>query len=266
MFRPGKSYSDPFNDITDKVGLRFVVLLTSEIRIVTDLLESIPGWDVRKDRDYEEEKLSNPTPFLYQSVHYVVWPKSDLTIGGLTVPAGTTCEIQVRTLLQHAYSELSHDAVYKPKTLVNPQIHREMARSMALIETADNCFQDVAVSMMDKEFQMQGALSILANSYRISISPNPGSSKLNLVLLDEFQDLLPADLQGEIERLVQAKPYIPGKISGRCANPGLFSEPISIFVYWLVSRYESAIVERWPVDSEDLRAVFSDLAIRYYPD
>ncbi|TOO37902.1 (p)ppGpp synthetase, partial [Vibrio parahaemolyticus] len=76
-------------------------------------------------------------------MHYVVRARVDLQVKGLMIKAGTPCEIQVRTLLQHAYAELTHDAVYKAKTVVEPEVHRTVAKSMALIETTDDFFSDV---------------------------------------------------------------------------------------------------------------------------
>lgn len=49
-------------------------------------------------------------------------------IGGMTVTAGTPCEVQVRTLLQQAHSELTHDTIYKPRVVQTPDMHRAAAR------------------------------------------------------------------------------------------------------------------------------------------
>ncbi|RWP54341.1 MAG: hypothetical protein EOR07_34055 [Mesorhizobium sp.] len=43
----------------------------------------------------------------------MVRSKDELTFDGETIAAGTPCEIQVRTILQHAYSQLTHDTIYK---------------------------------------------------------------------------------------------------------------------------------------------------------
>src|SRR3546814_12228521 len=37
---------------------------------------------------------------------------------------GTPCEVQLRTLLQHAHSQLTHDTIYKPKTIASSHTKR----------------------------------------------------------------------------------------------------------------------------------------------
>lgn len=61
-----KEYSDPYGDITDKAGVRFVVLLTSGIKKVEEIICSTSDWEFSKDRDYEEERLTRPLEFSYQ--------------------------------------------------------------------------------------------------------------------------------------------------------------------------------------------------------
>ena len=127
-FKRSKNYADPYADITDKIGMRFVVLLTSDIPKICAIVESEPDrWSFSKDRDYEEERLERPLEFTYQSVHYVVRAAREIDVNGVTVPTSTPCEIQIRTLLQHAHCELTHDTLYKPKTTAKPQVKRTIA-------------------------------------------------------------------------------------------------------------------------------------------
>jgi len=53
-FNRGKVYEDPYSDITDKVGVRFVVLLNDDVRTVGELLCAHGAWNARKDKDYEK--------------------------------------------------------------------------------------------------------------------------------------------------------------------------------------------------------------------
>ena len=72
-----------------------------------------------KDKDYEAEKLAKPLEFSYQSVHYVLRSKAGLLLTASRLPEGLACEVQFRTLLQHAHSELMHGTLYKPKTIAS---------------------------------------------------------------------------------------------------------------------------------------------------
>ena len=139
LFRD-KTYTNPYQDITDKVGMRFVVLLSNDIRIVEDAILDIKDWTVSKDRDFEDELRARTLEFAYQSVHYVLRAATEMQYGDAVIPISTPCEVQIRTLLQHAHSELTHDTIYKPKKTASPEVKRTIAKSMALIEATDDFF------------------------------------------------------------------------------------------------------------------------------
>lgn len=106
----------PLDTIDDRVGVRFVVLLTEQIKQVEAVIEGL-GHAFTKDRDYESERNARPLEFAYQSVHLVVRPKEPLQHGEIVIPKDLACEVQIRTLLQHAHSELTHDRLYKARSL-----------------------------------------------------------------------------------------------------------------------------------------------------
>src|SRR5271167_202078 len=80
-FYRGKAYTDPYSDITDKVGVRYVVLLTSNISEVEQSINEIDDWEATKDKDFEEERARQPMLFDYQSVHYIVRAVRDTHLG-----------------------------------------------------------------------------------------------------------------------------------------------------------------------------------------
>ena len=73
-----KNYDDPSGQIADKVGVRFVVLLSSDLKVVEKAIEESDLWSASKDRDFEEEQKENPIQFDYAAVHYVVYCNGDL--------------------------------------------------------------------------------------------------------------------------------------------------------------------------------------------
>jgi len=66
-FYRDKPYTNPFDDITDKVGMRVVVLLPSDMAIVSITIQQCGEWEWSKDRDYEDERNKKPHVFDYQS-------------------------------------------------------------------------------------------------------------------------------------------------------------------------------------------------------
>ena len=131
-FHRGKSYANPYEQIEDKAGVRIVVLFAEEIRTVERAIQASDQWTAAKARDFEEERARRPFEFDYQSLHYIVRSKPGLSREGVAIAADIPCEIQVRTILQHAYSELTHDTIYKPSVQAEPEVKRAAARAWRL--------------------------------------------------------------------------------------------------------------------------------------
>lgn len=257
----GKDYADPYGDITDKVGVRFVVLLTSDIKKIEEVICSTPDWDCSKDRDYEEERLTRPLEFSYQSVHYVLRAKQDTAIGGVCAPTGTPCEVQVRTLLQHAHSELTHDTIYKPKTTASPGIHRTVAKSMALIEATDDFFEQVVTDLDKAGRGEREAMASLVATYRERIGREPELAKSNLIIVDGFSDKLGKDFPQRLQAFVDSKPFIADQIAARATGQHLFRQAAMLLVYYMANTFPSETKNRWPLTLNELRVVYSDLGL-----
>lgn len=147
-YHRNKPYKDPWNDITDKVGCRFVVLLLSDIEIVEKAIsEKKDIWTFSHDRDFKKEINENPEKFAYQSQHYILRNIESLQLNGVEIPRDTPCEVQIRTLMQHAYSEITHDTIYKSDFKRKNEIVRLMSRCSALIESTDEIFEQANKSL-----------------------------------------------------------------------------------------------------------------------
>lgn len=259
-FKRNKNYSDPYGDITDKIGMRFVVLLTSDIPKICTIVESEPElWAYSKDRDYEEERLERPLEFSYQSVHYVVRAARDIETAGLTVPTGTPCEVQIRTLLQHAHCELTHDTLYKPKTTAKPEVKRTIAKSMALIEATDEFFASAMKSLNEAASSQSNTLAVLSRLYEHLVGETAGVERSNSLALDAFAEKLPQDFPAAIGAFVAANSYIAERIKERRAGRLFFRQPAALLGYFLADTMPSQAKENWPLDRDDLAVIFSDL-------
>lgn len=262
LFRD-KKYGDPYAEITDKVGMRFVVLLSSHIRLVEQAILDSQDWESSKDRDYEEERRARPLEFAYQSLHYVVRAARDITHGNVTVPKGTACELQIRTLLQHAHSELTHDTIYKPKKAASPEINRTVAKSMALIEAADDFFELVMRDLQSASKPVRDTIDVLSRTYVRHIGRPPEAEKSNVVVLDAFFEQIPADLTTRIDSLILSKGYILERIQSRFDTHHLFRQPVILFAYLMAVSRPAEVKDIWPLTNEDLKLVFLDLGISY---
>lgn len=256
----GKHYDDPYVEITDKVGVRFVVLLLGQIRQLQSCVETLEDFRYSKDRDFELERDASPTTFEYQSVHYVVKPTEEIVHNGLVIHPGMPCEVQIRTLLQHAYSELTHDTVYKSRVPANSRLKRLVARSMGLIEVTDAIFSEVAQQVSLLYSRMRDMLSRIELEYgdRLDFSPN---EKLDLMLSEAYEELLrEVSLEGVLEYLHERE-YILSSVATRASGDLLFRQPFVLLLYYLVGVAPSRTAERWPLPSEMLDGIYTDLGI-----
>jgi putative GTP pyrophosphokinase len=257
-FRPNKNYTNPYNDITDKVGVRFVVLLTEEIKLFEEAIENVEIWECSKDFDFEKKRLENPTLFEYQSSHYIVRNKQIVTSEGVEIPPGTPCEIQIRTLLQHAYSELSHDTIYKPSTKVSPKVHRIVARSMALIETTDDLFMEVK-SLVHSDDDI---LIEFNNVYREHIGDSTDyQRRANLMIIDAYREFIPTNISIEVGGYLQRYSWKADMIREKRKDNFFYRQPVIVLIVYLAETNRQRVKELWPYTKDRLEPIYSDLGI-----
>lgn len=260
-FRRGKPYSDPYNDIEDKVGLRFVVLVSADIKIVERAITNCPKWTAVLARDYEEERRLRPYEFDYQSVHYIVRSKGELPFEGVTIAAGTPCEIQVRTILQHAYSELTHDTIYKPSVQASPDVKRSAAKSMALMEATDDYFMKVREwldAALAPSREVSAAVNRLYPSFTgLESQPSP----LDALLIDHFGQWAKEGFEEDLERFLNEKTFLAERIKERAPTDLLFRQPAVLLVYWAIKVAPRSAPDNGPLTDEELAPIYSDLGI-----
>jgi putative GTP pyrophosphokinase len=256
-----KHYSDPYGEITDKVGVRFVVLLTQDIRHVQTAIESCPDWVSSKDRDFEEEQQKSPISFDYADVHYVVKSKNHMILSSHAVPVGTPCEVQVKTILQHAYSELTHDTIYKPNILATTGMRRTAAKSMALIEATNDYFSHVVEEVAKLVGPEKSFGELLAKVYREHLSVDPEPTRADGLLLEAYGPTSGVSVEERVHKLLTDKPYLIDAIRRNAFASLLFRQPSILLVYLLVREKPIEAQEIWPLTRRELRPIFVDLGI-----
>lgn len=104
-------YSDPQNQIKDFSGVRIIVYLASDIKVVTDAVERLFKDHILYDDSGNKIDLLGEDKVGYLSIHYVVTiDTNELEYAHLK---GIKCEIQIRTVLQDAWAQVFHDRLYK---------------------------------------------------------------------------------------------------------------------------------------------------------
>jgi ppGpp synthetase/RelA/SpoT-type nucleotidyltranferase len=261
FYRANKYYKDPYVDIEDKVGLRFVVLLLEDIDLVCSVIKECAHWNFDECKHFYEERRKEPLLFTYQSVHFILTPREELSIGSMKIPVNIPCEVQIRTLLQHAHAELTHDTIYKSKKTIQPEVHRTVAKSMALIETTDDFFKEVSLRLTRGPLEELGVAQRLSGIYRSLTGQLPANQKSSIVIWDEFEDLITEDLAGLIEEFLKNNSYLGKKIVERYMENGLYQQSVVLFIYWMLKKKRGRFLRDWPLERSFLEPLATDLGI-----
>jgi ppGpp synthetase/RelA/SpoT-type nucleotidyltranferase len=135
-------YKDPIQNITDLAGVRVILFFPDDIAEICDFIEE--NFNVTEKRDVGEDRFVTSGSFGYNSIHYLINLKEDwLKLPHYINYRNMTCEIQVRTILQHAWAEMEHDIQYKSEQSLPIEIRRKFTALAGMLEIADREFQSI---------------------------------------------------------------------------------------------------------------------------
>lgn len=253
-----QKYTNPYEDIEDKVGVRIVVLFSEEIRLVEAAILECDLWMGEKARDYIEERTMRPFEFDYQSLHYVIRSKDKIIHNGTEIASNTPCEIQIRTILQHAYSELTHDTIYKPSIQVEPEVQRAAAKSMALIEATDDYFTQVRNKLDQALAPVNKVADYAASKYVEFTSLQPKNSPLNTLIIDYYKQWATGDFEKDISEYLAQKNFLADFIRERYNSSLIYRQSGVILIYWAIHKAPRAAASG-PLTNNELELMYGDL-------
>jgi ppGpp synthetase/RelA/SpoT-type nucleotidyltranferase len=117
--RADKNYAsvdEVFAGVGDFAGVRIATYRPEDERRVTDeikkLFEGKSGGDVFVDK---KDKLAVNSYQFYRATHCQVFLREEDLVGHYENLRGTSCEIQVCSMMAHVWNEIEHDIGYKPE-------------------------------------------------------------------------------------------------------------------------------------------------------
>lgn len=160
-----KAYTAP-EQIMDVAGLRIITHTTEEVKRVCALIEKEFLIDDKNSGDKAQEMGVDKVGYL--SVHFIA-KLSDkrLELGEYKRFEGICFEIQVRSLLQHAWAEIEHDRGYKFAGVLPQEIQRKFYLVAGTLE------------LMDQEFN---ALSREIDNYAHKVRKQTEKGKLDILI------------------------------------------------------------------------------------
>ena len=146
--------------VMDLVGIRIITHILEGVKEVCELVEK----EFKIDRGNSEDKLHKlkNNKMGYRSVHYIAKVCSTRSkLSDWKPYKGKVFEIQIRTILQHAWAEMSHDSSYKFSGVLPSEIDRHFYLTAGTLELIDREFQRLSDELaIHKDEIKEGNLQI----------------------------------------------------------------------------------------------------------
>jgi ppGpp synthetase/RelA/SpoT-type nucleotidyltranferase len=181
--RKHDKYEDPVYQFTDLCGARVITHTYTEVEAMCRYIEE--NFVIDAENSVQIHQRLKPSEFGYRSVHYVVqfkrnvFPNNEVNLEipeklypGKPSDCPMKAEIQVRTLLEHAWAVFSHERVYKGSFDVPESWQRELAGLAAMLEEADKSF-----------LRIQDGLQRYSASYGDYLTPEEIRKEIDLLKL-----------------------------------------------------------------------------------
>lgn len=141
LAKPEKDYQN-LKDVTDLAAIRITTYFAEDVDRVAQIVER--EFYIDSDNSIDKRKLLDPDRFGYQSLHYISSISAErCRLIEYSRFDGRKFEIQVRSILQHAWAEIEHDLGYKSAAGVPREIRRRFSRIAGLLELADDEFSSI---------------------------------------------------------------------------------------------------------------------------
>ena len=189
----GAKYSS-LGDITDIFGMRIITFYTDDVDKVASAVDRL--FEVDWGNSVDKRKLLEVDSFGYLSLHYVCrHPDFPYRF-----------EVQMRTILQHAWANMNHDTGYKSGVEIPVEYRRNMNRLAGMLELVDEQFSRIRTELNDYRRQVKA----LVASGRLEEVPLDGDSYRSFLELRPFDALnrrIASVNQAEIQE-VTLMPYL----------------------------------------------------------
>jgi putative GTP pyrophosphokinase len=172
----GERQCEALSEVTDLAGVRIITYFSDEVDAVARIIER--EFTVIADQSIDKREALDPDRFGYLAVHYVCkLPRRRTRLPEYAAYSGYKCEIQVRSILQHAWAEIEHDLGYKAAQAIPRAIRRRFSRLAGLLETGDEQF-----------IVIRDELAAYASEVKKDIAEKPSEVLLDKVSLAAFID------------------------------------------------------------------------------
>lgn len=155
--RPNKDYG-ALCEVTDICGIRIITYFKEDVDEAAAIIET--EFSIDHENSVDMRKYDDPDRFGYQSLHYIVsLNKKRCRLAEYSRFSGLKAEIQIRTVIQHAWAEIEHDLGYKSASSIPRPIKRRFYRLAAMLEVADEEFTTIKTTLQEYEKELPQSIT-----------------------------------------------------------------------------------------------------------
>lgn len=148
---------DGVADLMDLLGVRVVTYFPRDVDKVAEVIER--EFTIDKVNSEDKRKMLDTDRFGYNSLHHVaeMLPKR-ARLTEYKRYAGKRFELQTRSILQHAWSEIEHDLGYKAKSGLPDPLRRRFSMLAGSLELVDEEFERLRKEIADYEDEVDAVI------------------------------------------------------------------------------------------------------------
>ena len=193
----GNKYQN-IHDVTDIVGIRVITFYNDDVDKAAAVLDHF--FEIDWENSIDKRKAHEIDSFGYLSVHYICRiPESFFFDPEHPEVNQIRFEVQMRTVLQHAWANMNHDTGYKSGVEIPKIYMRNLSRLAGMLELVDDEFSRIRREINDYRRQVQHLVAS-GNLSEVRLDGDSFKSYLQIKPFDPLMRKIASINQAEIQQ------------------------------------------------------------------